>query len=111
MTPTSDWTADQIAAWERVRVAGRTTFLIRTALRRGLAAGLAMLIVYVASAYLVGDWQLFPIWLIIWNIQTLLLGLLFVIGFIGIAYLGAAAQWRINEQRFQRAGGRHIQQR
>ena len=108
MTSAPDWTPEQIAAWKRARAIGRTTFLIRTALRRGLVAGLGLLIAYIASIYLFVDSQLFPIWSIIWNTQTLLFGLLFAIGFTGIAYLGATGQWKRNEERFQQAGGNRI---
>jgi hypothetical protein len=108
VTSASDWTPEQIATWEQVRAIGRTTFLIRTALRRGLVAGLGLLIAYIASTYLFVDSQLLPIWSFIWNTQTLLLGLLLVIGFTGIAYLGASEQWKRNEERFQRAGGSRI---
>lgn len=108
MTSASDWTPEQIATWERVRAIGRTTFLIRTALRRGLVAGLGLLITYIVGAYLFVDAQFFPIWSIIWNTPTFLLGFLLVIGFTGIAYLGATRQWKRNEEKFQRAGDNHI---
>ncbi len=108
MTSASDCTSEQLAAWERVRAIGRTTFLIRTALHRGLVAGLGLLIAYIGSTYLFVASHLFPIWSIIWNTQTLLLGLLFVIGFTGIAYLGATKRWKRNEERFQQTGGKRI---
>jgi hypothetical protein len=108
MASASDWTPEQIVTWERLHAIGRTTFLIRTALRRGFIAGLGLLIAYIVGAYLFVDTQFFPIWSIIWNTQTFPLGLLLVIGFTGIAYLGATGQWKRNEEIFQQVGGNLI---